>query len=65
MPENPQNITISLTSKQVKKLQELTKITGDDTTNVLRNALELYYRHMMEDEEQKNLAKINALLDVQ
>ncbi len=65
MPENPQNITISLTSKQVEKLQELTKVTGDDTTNVLRNALELYYRHMMEDEEQKNLAKINALLDVQ
>ncbi len=65
MPENPQNITISLTSKQVKKLQELTKITGDDTTNVLRNALELYYRLMMEDEEQRNLAKINALLDVQ
>lgn len=65
MPENPQNITISLTSKQVEKLQELTKVTGDDITNVLRNALELYYRHMMEDEEQKNLAKINALLDVQ
>ncbi len=65
MPENPQNITISLTSKQVKKLHELTKVTGDDTTNVLRNALELYYRHIMENEDQKNLAKINALLDVQ
>lgn len=65
MPENPQNITISLTSKQVEKLHELTKVTGDDTTNVLRNALELYYRHIMENEDQKNLAKINALLDVQ
>jgi len=65
MPANPQNITISLTSKQIEKLHELKKITGDDTTNVFRNALELYYDHIMNNEDQKNLAKINALLDVQ
>ena len=65
MPENPQNITISLTSTQIEKLHELKKITGDDTTSILRNALKLYYTHVIEDEDQKNLAKINALLDVQ
>jgi len=65
MPNTPQQITISLTGEQVERLEELKKLTGHDTTNLLRAALQTYYEKVMADEEGKELAKINALLDVQ
>jgi predicted DNA-binding protein len=65
MPNPPQQITISLTGKQAERLDELKKLTGHDTTNLLRAALQTYYEKVMADEEGKELAKINALLDVQ
>ena len=61
----PQQITFTLTAEQVTQLEELKKLTGADTTNVLRTALSEYYAKMMEDEEGKKIAKINAMLDVQ
>ncbi|MCB4744632.1 MAG: ribbon-helix-helix protein, CopG family [Sulfurovum sp.] len=61
----PQQFTITLTSDQVQKLQELQKLTGDDTTNLFRTALQLYYEKIIADEDMKELAQINALLDVQ
>ena len=65
MPGMPQQITFTLTGEQNEKLEVLKKLTGNDTTHVLREALQLYYEKIMEDEEIKELAKINSLLDVQ
>ena len=63
---NPsQSVTISLTSEQIRKLEALKKLTGHDDTNVFRAALENYYEKVMADEDGKELAKINAFLDVQ
>ena len=65
MANRPQQITFTLTAEQALELEELKKLTGSDTTNVLRIALTEYYSKMMEDEEGKKIAKINAMLDVQ
>ncbi len=65
MANGPKNITLSLTSDLIEKLETLKKITGDDTTYTMRKALEVYYEKTMIDEEAKKIAKINALLDVQ
>ena len=65
MASQPQNITVSLTGEQVKMLEELKSLTGSDTTNIMRSALINLYQKIQEDEEGKQLAKINALLDVQ
>jgi len=65
MANKPQNITISLTAEQVEELLELQKIIGKDTTTVMRTALAEYYQKIMADEEGKEIAKINAFLDVQ
>ena len=65
MANRPQQITFTLTAEQALELEELKKLTGSDTTNVLRTALTEYYSKMMEDEEGKKIAKINAMLDVQ
>jgi len=65
MANKPQHITLTLTAEQVMQLETLKKITGSDTTYVLRTALEELYAHMMKDEEAKKIAKINAMLDVQ
>jgi hypothetical protein len=65
MPNPPQHITISLTGEQMESLETLKKLTGHDTTNVFREALRIYYEKIMADEDGKELAKINALLDVQ
>jgi len=65
MPKNPEHITISLTSAQIEMLREIEKLTGDDATNVLRSALALYHEQITKNEELKELAKIDAMLDVQ
>ena len=65
MANRLQQITFTLTAEQATQLEELKKLTGSDTTNVFRTALSEYYAKMMEDEEGKKIAKINAMLDVQ
>jgi hypothetical protein len=65
MPNQPQHITVSLTGEQIEKLEALKQVTGHDTTNVVRAALQAYYEKVMADEEGRELAKINAFLDVQ
>ena len=65
MANRPQQITFTLTAEQASQLEELKKLTGSDTTNVFRTALSEYYAKMMQDEEGKKIAKINAMLDVQ
>ena len=41
------------------------KITNSDTTQTVREALTYYYEKLMSDEDAKEIAKINAMLDVQ
>jgi len=65
MANGPQNITVSFTAEQVEQLLQLQKITGQDTTSVVRAAMADYYKKIMEDEEGRKLAKINSFLDVQ
>jgi guanylate kinase len=65
MPNQPQQITITFTPEQVEQLEELKKISGQDTTNVIRTAITDLHQKVMADEEGKKIAKINALLDVQ
>jgi len=65
MSQQPQQITISLTAEQIDMLEELKSLTRLDTTSIMRTALNELYQKIQEDEEGKQLAKINALLDVQ
>jgi len=65
MANKPQHITLTLTAEQAVQLEALKKLTGSDTTNVLRTALAEFYAKIMKDEEAKKIAKINAMLDVQ
>ena len=65
MPNPPQQITVTFTAEQIKQLEELKKLSGHDTTNVVRAAIMDLHQKIMADEEGKKLAKINALLDVQ
>ena len=65
MAGTPQQITISLTATQVEQLEELKKLTGLDTTSIFRAGLLELHQKVMADEEGKQLAKINAMLDVQ
>jgi hypothetical protein len=65
MTQQPQQITVTLTAEQTAMLEELKSLTGSDTTTIIRKALGDLYQKVQEDEEGKQLAKINALLDVQ
>ncbi len=65
MAKRPQQITITFTAEQMDKLDTIMKLTGNDTTNVIRAALEDLHKKVMSDEEGKQLAKINSMLDVQ
>ena len=65
MANTPQQITFTLTASQAKQLEEIKELTGLDTTNVLRAGLLELHKKIMADEEGKQIAKINALLDVQ
>ena len=65
MAGRPQQITVSLTADQAAQLEEILKITKEDTTQTVRKALALYYEQIMSDENAKEIAKINAMLDVQ
>ena len=65
MANAPQHITFTLTASQAAQLKEVKKLTGLDTTSVLRAGLMELHKKIMADEEGKQIAKINALLDVQ
>ncbi len=65
MAGRPQQITVSLTADQAAQLEEILQITKEDTTQTVRKALALYYEQIMSDENAKEIAKINAMLDVQ
>ncbi len=65
MAGKPQQITVSLTADQAAQLEEILQITKEDTTQTVRKALALYYEQIMSDENAKEIAKINAMLDVQ
>ncbi len=65
MAGRPQQITVSLTAQQAEALEEMKRLTNSDTTQTVRNALAYYYEKVTADENAKELAKINAMLDVQ
>lgn len=65
MAGRPQQITVSLTSDQAAQLNEIMQITKEDITQTVRKALALYYEQIMSDENAREIAQINAMLDVQ
>jgi len=65
MAGRPQQITVSLTADQAAQLEEILQITKEDTTQTVRKALALYYEKIMSDENAREIAQINAMLDVQ
>ena len=65
MAGRPQQITVSLTADQAAQLDEIMQITKEDTTQTVRKALALYYEKIMNDENAREIAQINAMLDVQ
>ena len=65
MAARPQQITVSFTADQAAQLAEIMRITKEDTTQIVRKALALYHDKIMHDENAKEIAKINAMLDVQ
>ncbi|SFZ97905.1 hypothetical protein MNB_SV-5-477 [hydrothermal vent metagenome] len=58
-------VSITLTSDYAKQLDEIKNLTGMDTTNVVRNAIAELHKKVMSDEDGKQLAKLNSMLDVQ
>jgi len=60
-----QNITVSFTAEQMKLLEELKKLSGKDTTTIMRRALLELHKIVMQDEDMKQKVKLNSLLDVQ
>ena len=60
-----QQITISFTDEQIKQLEEIKKLSGKDTTSIIRKALLEWHKIVMEDEDVKQKVKLNSLLDVQ
>lgn len=60
-----QNITVSLTAEQFAQLEEMKKLSGKDTTTIVRNALLELHKSIMQDEDSKQKEKLNSLLDVQ
>ena len=65
MAGRPQQITVSLTADQAAQLEEIMQITKEGTTQTVRKALALYYEKIMNDENAREIAQINAMLDVQ
>ena len=65
MAGRPQQITISLSAQQSEQLEEIIKLTKADATQIFRSALADYYEKIMNDQDAKEKAMIDALLDVQ
>jgi len=65
MANGPKQMTITFTAEQLEQIETITKLTGDDLTNVLRKAIIELHSKVMSDENGKQLAQINSMLDVQ
>ena len=65
MANGPKQMTITFTAEQLEQIETITKLTGDDLTNVLRKAIAELHNKVMSDENGKQLAQINSMLDVQ
>ena len=65
MAGRPQQITISLSAELSEKLEEIKALTKADATQIFRSALTDYYEKIMNDQDAKEKAMIDALLDVQ
>ena len=65
MANGPKQMTITFTAEQLEQIETITKLTGDDLTNVLRKAITELHSKVMSDEDGKQLAQINSMLDVQ
>ena len=65
MATGPKQMTITFTAEQLDQIETITKLTGDDLTNVLRKAITELHNKVMSDENGKQLAQINSMLDVQ
>ena len=65
MANGPKQMTITFTAEQLEQIETITKLTGDDLTNVLRKAITELHNKVMSDENGKQLAQINSMLDVQ
>ncbi len=65
MANGPTQMTITFTAEQIEQIETITKLTGDDITNVLRKAIIELHKKVIADEDGKQLAKINSMLDVQ
>ena len=65
MATGPKQMTITFTAEQLEQIETITKLTGDDLTNVLRKAIIELHSKVMSDENGKQLAQINSMLDVQ
>ena len=65
MANGPKQMTITFTAEQLEQIETITKLTGDDITNVIRKAIIELHKKVMSDEDGKQLAKINSMLDVQ
>ena len=61
------NITLNmtLTGEQAEQFIEMQKLSGKDSTSIVKIALDELYKKVMEDEDLKQKVKINSLLDVQ
>jgi len=65
MNKAPEKITISLTATQAEQLEEIKKLTGLDSTSIFRAGLSEIHKKVIEDEEGRQIATLNAMLDVQ
>jgi len=65
MANGPKQMNITFTAEQLEQIETITKLTGDDITNVIRKAISELHAKVMADEEGKQLAKINSMIDVQ
>ena len=65
MPKIPQQITVSFTEEHIQIMEELKNITGNNMTNVVRNAIVDLHHKVMSNENDRQIAKMNAFLDVQ
>jgi hypothetical protein len=65
MANGPKQITITFTAAQLEEIETISKLTGDDLTNVLRKAITELHTKVMADENGKQIAQINSMLDVQ
>jgi len=65
MVNGPKQMTITFTAEQLEQIETISKLTGDDLTNVIRKAITELHSKVMNDEDGKQLAQINSMLDVQ